>query len=362
MKKVFIQTNLPVPYKVDFYNLLGKYCDLTVIFEGRRLLGQKFNWKDDSLLNFKAVYLNEYIEDKCNTGIIKYVTSKKFDIFIISAFYTKTGILTINLLKIKNIPYYFEMDGAFKCLNENAIKYLFKRFLIKGAYGYLSPCVETDNYYKHYGISTNKIFRYPFASTLSDEILRVPLSHEEKLKLRKRLSIKEDKMIISVGQFIHRKGHDILIETLHRINDNSIGCYIIGGDPSQYYLDLKKKYNLDNLYFIPFLNKEDLNLYYQAADIFVFPTREDIWGLVVNEAMSNGLPVITTKKCNAGIEMINGNGEIISVDDVEKLQSVIIKMIHNQKLLFSMSLKSIEIARKYSIEAMVDAHREILLK
>ena len=45
-------------------------------------------------------------------------------------------------------------------------------------------------------------------------------------------------------------------------------------------------------------------MYYQAADMLVFPTREDIWGLVINEAMANGLPTVSTDKCVAALEMI----------------------------------------------------------
>lgn len=56
-----------------------------------------------------------------------------------------------------------------------------------------------------------------------------------------------------------------------------------------------------------------------AADIFVHPTREDIWGLVVNEAMAKGLPVITTDRCVAGLELIKNEsvGRIVPVENID---------------------------------------------
>ena len=53
-----------------------------------------------------------------------------------------------------------------------------------------------------------------------------------------------------------------------------------------------------------------------ASDLFVLPTREDIWGLVINEAMSFGLPIITTRKCIAGTELITDgeNGYLLEAD------------------------------------------------
>ena len=79
------------------------------------------------------------------------------------------------------------------------------------------------------------------------------------------------------------------------------------------------------------MKKPELATYYQAADLFVFPTREDIWGLVINEALSFGLPVITTRKCVAGVEMIKEgvNGSIVSEDNVEQLECKIKLYIDN---------------------------------
>ena len=61
-----------------------------------------------------------------------------------------------------------------------------------------------------------------------------------------------------------------------------------------------RKFKCKNVYFIEFKKSEELNEYYKAADIFVHPTREDIWGLVVNEAMAKGLPVVTTNNVLQG--------------------------------------------------------------
>ena len=102
--------------------------------------------------------------------------------------------------------------------------------------------------------------------------------------------------------------------------------------------------------------------YYKAADLFVFPTREDIWGLVVNEAMANGLPIITTNKCVAGLELVKEgeNGYIVPVEDEEALYQKIILLLSDddkQELFANNSLRNI---RKYSVEAMAVAHMKAL--
>lgn len=57
MKILFI-TNIPSPYRVDFYNELAKFVDLTVIFEARRAKGIRFSWNDNNI-QFKAIFLSE---------------------------------------------------------------------------------------------------------------------------------------------------------------------------------------------------------------------------------------------------------------------------------------------------------------
>ena len=78
-----------------------------------------------------------------------------------------------------------------------------------------------------------------------------------------------------------------------------------------------------------FKTKEQLADYYAAADVFVLPTREDIWGLVVNEAFAFGLPVITSDNCGAGMEMITQgvNGFIFPNEDADALRDMIVKAL-----------------------------------
>lgn len=169
------------------------------------------------------------------------------------------------------------------------------------------------------------------------------------------------KITIAVGQFIHRKGFDVLLRAWARC-DKEYELYIIGAEPTTEYIELKKELQLDNVHFEGFKAKEELKQYYQAADLFVLPTREDIWGLVVNEAMANGLPIITTDRCVAGLELIeNGvNGYIVPVEDEKVLVEKITAVLGNDLLRGMMAEKSLQKIRDYTIEDMALAHIEAM--
>ena len=99
------------------------------------------------------------------------------------------------------------------------------------------------------------------------------------------------------------------------------------------------------------------------ADLFVLPTREDIWGLVINEAMAKGLPVITTEKCGAGLELIqNGiNGQIVKSDDISAIKDAILFWANqNEKARNRAGEKSLQAIKYYSIERMAKKYWDII--
>ena len=130
--------------------------------------------------------------------------------------------------------------------------------------------------------------------------------------------------------------------------DVLIDFYIIGGEASEENRRYQEQHNLKNVHFIDFLNKNSLREYYNAADLFVLMTRGDTWGLVINEAMANGLPIITTDRCVAGVELVeNGvNGYIIAVDDTDALVEKIKLLRDNIALRRKIADANIEKMRK----------------
>ena len=269
-------------------------------------------------------------------------------------------MLAIQYMKTHKISYYISSDGGF-IKDEKKIKRYIKQYFIRGAKGYFSPSKMTDKYLIYYGANEKKIYRYPFTSLKNSDLIMKTLNNSEKQILKKKLKIAEEKIILGVGQFIPRKGWNTLMEASLNLSKKN-GIYIIGGKATEEYILLKKKMNLNNVHFIDFKNKDTLKEYYHVADVFVLPTREDIWGLVINEALAYGLPVITTDKCMAGLEMIeNGkNGYIIPVNDVKKLSEKLTFILSEKDFYEEMRKRCFETAEVYTIEKMSEAYEKIL--
>ncbi len=355
--KVLWLTNIPSPYRVDFFNELGKSCDLTVLFEKQRSIERDDSWLNYNVKNFKAIFLKGKsvgVAEAFCPSVTKYLKKKYcYDHIVVDNFADLTGVLAIIALRFRRIPYEIESDGGFPG-NEKGFKAKIKKWLFKKATRCFSTGKVHDLYYKQYRVKDEKIVRYPFTSLWEEDIIEYPLTIEEKKAIRRQLAVVENKMVLAVGQFIHRKGFDVLLNAI-RFLPQDIGVYIVGGIPTEEYLTLQEKYNLQNVHFLPFKEKKELKNWWLAADCFVLPTREDIWGLVINEAMAYGLPVLTTERCVAGLELVENdvNGYIIPVDDAVKTAQGIQNCLNNSGVFANQSLIKI---RQYTFEKMAEAH------
>ena len=175
------------------------------------------------------------------------------------------------------------------------------------------------------------------------------------------IAVTEKKVVLSVGRFSYEKGYgkgyDILLKVSEKL-DGDTGVYIVGDEPTEEFVKLKEEKNLEHVHYIGFKEKNALAEYYAAADVFVLLTRGDVWGLVINEAMMFGLPVITTYQCIAGTELVKDgvNGYLSEPEDIQNIEEKIKKIIDNPEMKTNFGRESLKIIAPYTIENMAKEH------
>jgi glycosyltransferase involved in cell wall biosynthesis len=359
--KVLYVTNVPSPYRVDFFSELSRYCDLTVIYELNFIAYRDSRWKTEREGNFKEIFLNAHTvraDTTCSFSVIKYLQSD-YDIIVFMMYGDPTQLIGMEYLRFRGKKFILNLDGGFIPVHESVFKHWIKSHVIKAASICLSTGYRTSEFMHYYG--AQRIFEIPFTSVWKSEVLLY--EKIDPVKWKKKLGIGAKYMILSVGRFIHGKGYDILLKAARFLPEECV-FYIIGGDITAKYRELLIKYQLHNIVFMDFMEKELLNEYYLAADCFVLPTRRDTWGLVVNEAMAKGLPIVTTNMCLAGCEMIEDgkNGYIVPVENVEVLAKRINVILNDLELQEQMRRNNLQKAQYYTIENMVKCHMDIFKK
>lgn len=356
-------TNIPSPYRVSFFNELSKECKLTVIFERKTAKDRDKSWFKLFEMKFEYIFLKgiHFKNDTAiNFGIIKYLFNKKYDIIVLGGYSTPTGILVSIILRLFKRKYILSVDGGFINERESILKRKFKETLISSASYWLSTGAMTNKYLEFYGAIKEKIHFYHFTSLYNSDLVVEKYSKNE---YRKLLGITEEYVVLFIGQFIKRKGFDLLLQIGKKLPKN-VGLYLIGGEENFQQSDYYKIANSnENIHLLEFKTKQELSNYFKSSDIFILPTREDIWGLVINEAMSFGLPIITTKMCNAGNELIKDydNGFIVDLNETEILNRIHLLISGNIDLdqIFMNNLNKI---KSYSFENMVKDHLELFKK
>ena len=170
----------------------------------------------------------------------------------------------------------------------------------------------------------------------------------------------EKTTFLAIGQFIHRKAFDLLLSAWSKTKQTS-QLYIIGGGPlKEEYLRVIEEEKLANVYILDFKTPDELYQYYLASDVFVMPTREDIWGLVVNEAMATALPVISSDKCTAGNEMIDHghSGYVYACENTHLLAEYIEELSNNEEKRAFFAQNALTKCGEYVIENIIASHIE----
>jgi len=111
------------------------------------------------------------------------------------------------------------------------------------------------------------------------------------------------RLILFIGQMIERKGVRDLIRAFRSIKGRDLGLILVGEGPE------REKYRrefeeAERIHWEGYKQTKDLGPFLAAADVLVMPSRLELWGLVVNEAMASGLPVISTTCSGATTDLV----------------------------------------------------------
>lgn len=351
MKKVLYISNISVPYRSEFFKQLGTQCDLTVLYERKKSSNRDDEWSKIQ----KDGYMTEYLDGKSignensfSFKILKYL-KKKFDCIFVGCYNSPVEILAIIYMRLLKIKYVLNIDGEI-FQPKSRIKKWIRNFVIKGASCYC--CAGETNIKSICDITkSKKIYPYYFSSLTNDEI-----------QSNKQTVYNRQDYILVVGQYENYKGLDLIAEIAKR-NPQLKFCVVGTGKKSYEFMQLANQHNSDNIENVPFLKKTDLYTKYMNCKMLVLPSRQECWGLVINEAAAFGTPIVSTYGSGAGIEFLSDKYSqyLAQSNDVDDLEDKIISLYNESQCLREeygnyLKNKSLE----YSIEKMVEVHWDII--
>lgn len=187
-------------------------------------------------------------------------------------------------------------------------------------------------------------------------------------KIQKIIPAQKKSDVIFAGRLLSNKNVDVLIKSIQLIKERKpkIKCLIIGDGPEKKNMEiLTQKLNMEkNINFLGFLeNHDDVYALMKSSKVLVLPSTREGFGIVVIEANSCGLPVITTDhKDNAAKDLIEeGENGFVCQLDKEKIAQIIVRILENN---LDRKLRKVcmDIAKKYSWDKSIDEIEKVYLK
>jgi len=256
------------------------------------------------------------------------------------------------------------------------------RLFVRRIIAYFADAFVTNNQLgKQYLVNTlkakkNTVFAQPYqvpditALSVNKPIELGELGELEELE--KNNLKNHTKTFLFVGQIIPRKGINFLLEACSLLRQQGYDDYtvIIVGEGSQRN-ELEKysqEYSLQNhVQWIGSVDYSHLSSYFHKADVFILPTLEDVWGMVILEAMAFGKPILSSKWAGASELIIDGdNGYVFEPHNPEEIAERMKYFIDNPHAIVSMGLRSQEIISQHTPETasefLIKVANNVLIK
>lgn len=253
-------------------------------------------------------------------------------------------------------------------LSVTRLKAVLRKPLMSMFYGkcdyFLAIGTANKNFYISMGVPEEKISLVPYAVDNARFMAKARLTDDERRATRQRYGISPDRpVILYVSKFLRRKHPDHLVLAAQRLAAEGLSFDLVltGGGEMQAELEaLIARGGPPNVVMPGFINQQDMPGVLGACDIFVLPAEDEPWGLIVNEAMCAGLPVIVSSEIGCAVDLVRPgeNGFTFEARDIEGLTRALRPIVSNAGLRRAMSRKSVEIIQRWSYRNCLDGLRE----
>lgn len=353
--KICIWTNIPSHYQRDFFSelYLRKDIDLAVKYINRFSENRKnMGWEAD----IKLKPYENFIDPQAKHPLFS-ITNWKDSIHVIPGLRIKIMNEILDLLIKHNVRWvhWSERSGVNLARFFKYNDFLFNFFLPFFLYlrGYNSYAKKVNKYalgaFAQGHIAKNDFIKWGIHSEKIEYLFYSPKS----LELPKDNIQKKFKSFCYLGSLSQRKGLDLLIKAFYKLNYKSDWKLIIGGpDESngRYFKQVQKLNLSDKIEFTGSIPSNSINNFLAKADVFVFPSRFDGWGVVLNEAASLSKPIIASCNTGAAHHLIknNKNGFIVKSNTTFELEKAMQFYINNPEMIKKHGVESYNLFQQHS--------------
>jgi glycosyltransferase involved in cell wall biosynthesis len=331
--RILVLTEIPTPYRLPIYRLLAESgkVELELVFLAENEPDRPWQLETD-LAEIPHRVLPGYspaIRTRRNTfvyevnpGILRLLRSKPWDAIVIGGYAVFAEQAAIAYARLRTIPYVLHSESHLRKPRRGIVRSVKATVLphvIGGAAAGFATGSAAARYLEHYGLEPSRIRIVPNTVDVQLYGARSIRARAEAPAIRKKMSLPEH-YLLYVGRLVEAKGLLDLVDALDALGAGAPTVVAAGEGPLASTLERSGHFRL-----LGFQNRDRLIELFALADAFVLPSRDEPWGVVVNEALACGTPVVATDAVGAAEDLItNGvNGRIVPVGNIAALAAAL---------------------------------------
>ncbi len=325
----------PVQYQAPLYRALAArpdvklkvfYAHLPTPQQQGQGFGVPFSWDVDLLAGYESVLLENRAAAK-GTGfngydtpaIRRYVQRGRFDAFLVTGWHARTLVQGIAACLMSGTPLLVRGDSYLRP-SESPVKRAIKRALYPLFLQRVDAClavgIRSEEYFAYYG--AKRIFRVPHFAD-NDFFARSGRTGRTRDQIRAAWGIPRDAFVcVFVGKLMSEKRP---IDLVRAAAESKVHLLVAGDGALRAECEAEATRLGVNATFLGFVNQGGLPDVYASADVLALPSESETWGMVVNEAMASGLPVVVAETVGSAPDLVADGvtGFIHRVGDVKSL-------------------------------------------
>jgi len=367
MKILIVHNQLWAHYKAIIFNELQKLISqnesdsllvvqIASVEKSRKNLGDL----DNSLHQYPYKLLHEGTLEEVSlgeriTGILKAIQAFNPAVVNLTGYYDIASWTILFYCKLKGIKTILSNESTANDHDRNTLKEYLKALIINKFDGYFNFGTLSENYILSLGISSKKML-VKLNCVDNKALNEIYLKYlPDRIQSQKILEI-SPKNFIFVGRLIDFKNLYYFLEAFKEAQTRSSyawGLIILGdGELKEDLQQFIINHNIQNVHFQSSVSWQKVPEYLALSNVLVLPSYSEPWGLVVNEAMACGLPVVVSDKCGSAVDLVkNGeNGFTFSPKNKKQLTNILLKFMNNEVDAEQMGLASQRIIKEYSPE------------
>jgi glycosyltransferase involved in cell wall biosynthesis len=308
-----------------------------------------------------------------NWGIYDRLHHGRFDAAWVFGYYTLASLNAILAARLLRIPVILRAESNLqdhvRSRSIQAVKHALFAFL-RASVACVVP-IGTKNriYWEHYFGEEFPSFTMPYAVDNDFFQSRAREASQERESFRRELGLEPGRPVILYASKLQTRKRCIdLVDAYIRLApaagvDPAAYLLIVGDGEERANLEARvRESGLNSIHFLGFRNQTELPRFYDLCDAFVLPSYNETWGLVVNEVMNAGRPVIVTDHVGCQPDLVHDgvNGFVYPAFNVDALSQRLRRLIEDPALRAAMGENSLRIVSQHGFDQDVEGLRRAL--